>query len=146
MSWDHLDLPREARATFAALRDVLIPASEGMPSASEADPRGEWANRVLAARPDLKEELERTVERMSPAGIEAQIERLRQEEAQRFATLALVVTASYLINPRIHELLGYPGQISRPPTPDQADAYLDGGSLLEPVMKWQPRYGVQGSQ
>ena len=143
MSCTSLDLPQRQRATFAALRDVLIPADEGMPSAGEADPTGEWANRVLIARPDLKEKLGHLLDEMTSTDIEAEVERLKREENEKFVTMALVVTGAYLMNPQIHELLGYSGQTSRPPGPDEADAYLDGGLLLDPVRQWRPRYRAQ---
>ena len=45
------------RATLAGLADVLIPAADGFPSASQAGVAGEWLDRVIEARPDLDEGL-----------------------------------------------------------------------------------------
>ena len=143
MSCTHLDLSPQRRARFNALRDVLIPAGEGMPSASDADPTGEWASRVLTVRPDLRKSLEQLLDQIRTADLEADIERLKTEESERFEKVARDMAAAYLINPWIHDLLGYSGQKSRPPSPGEADSYLDGGSLLEPVRKWKPRYELQ---
>ena len=43
------------RATFRAIADVLIPAAEGMPAASEVGVHGEVLDRILGLRPDLAE-------------------------------------------------------------------------------------------
>jgi hypothetical protein len=43
------------------LADALIPPAGGIPSASEADPTGKWAERALAARPDLAAAFERAL-------------------------------------------------------------------------------------
>jgi hypothetical protein len=40
------------------LADQLIPAEDGMPSATEAGATGRWLDAVLAARPDLRAPLE----------------------------------------------------------------------------------------
>jgi len=49
------------RAAFAALADVLVPAAEGMPAASEVDIAGVGLDRVLRARPDLEAPLARVL-------------------------------------------------------------------------------------
>ncbi len=46
-------LTQQQRATFWALADVLIPATDAMPAASEAGSADKWLDRALAARPDL---------------------------------------------------------------------------------------------
>ena len=49
----------EERAVLAGLADVLIPAGEGFPSASDAGVAREGLDQVLAFRPDLADGLER---------------------------------------------------------------------------------------
>jgi len=46
-------LTQQQRATFWALADILIPATDSMPAASEAGSADKWLGRALAARPDL---------------------------------------------------------------------------------------------
>ena len=46
-------LTSEQRTAFWALADVLIPATDAMPAASEAGSAEKWLDRALAARPDL---------------------------------------------------------------------------------------------
>src|SRR4051812_49497519 len=80
------------RATFAALADVLVPAAEGMPSASAVDIAGTGLDRVLRARPDL----ERPLSRILAVGVVGEaMDRVR--DAQRddpagFEALALAAT------------------------------------------------------
>ena len=44
---------------LAQLADILIPAGEGRPSASDAGVAGDGLDRVLSFRPDLADGLER---------------------------------------------------------------------------------------
>ena len=46
-------LTSEHRTAFWALADVLIPATDAMPAASQAGSAEKWLDRALAARPDL---------------------------------------------------------------------------------------------
>jgi hypothetical protein len=46
-------LNERARATLRALADVLVPAGDGFPSASDAGVAGAWLDAMLVARPDL---------------------------------------------------------------------------------------------
>jgi len=101
------------------LADALIPAADGMPSASEADPTGKWAARALAARPDLAAAFERAL----PA---ADLECLQRDDSEAFAALAEIVSGAYYMNVKVRKRIGYPGQKSNPPFPDEADYYLEG--------------------
>lgn len=117
------------RATFASLADVLLPASEGMPSATEVAAEGMWLDRALRARPDLQLELIQvlqTIERRDP------IEALRFLEATDeagFDTLLILAASAYYMSPRVRKLVRYPGQERRPIYLDGADHYLGDGLL-----------------
>ena len=50
----NIQLSGEDRAAYARLADVLIPAAEGMPSASEVDVHTRWVDQALRLRPDLR--------------------------------------------------------------------------------------------
>ena len=56
------------RAVLAGLADVLIPAGDGMPSASAAAVAEEGLNQVLAAVPSLGASGERSVNRLQASG------------------------------------------------------------------------------
>jgi choline dehydrogenase-like flavoprotein len=118
-------------ARLAALADALIPAAGDLPSASAADPSGKWLARALAARPDLAPAFERAL------GAE-DVEALVDADREAFEALALVVSGAYYMNLKVRKRIGYPGQKSSPPYPDEADFYLEGlipdreEPLLEP--------------
>jgi choline dehydrogenase-like flavoprotein len=118
---------------LAPLADALIPAVEGMPSASEADATGKWTERALAARPDLAAAFDRALG-------SADVESLQKDDTDAFAALAEIVSGAYYMNVKVRKRIGYPGQKSNPPFPDEAEYYLEG--LLpdrdEPLPKRRP--------
>jgi choline dehydrogenase-like flavoprotein len=101
------------------LADALIPPAGGIPSASEADPTGKWAERALAARPDLAAAFERAL-------AAADVGSLQRDDSEAFAALAEIVSGAYYMNVKVRKRIGYPGQKSNPPFPDEADYYLEG--------------------
>jgi hypothetical protein len=130
-------IDREARAVLARLADVLIPAGDGFPSASEAGAAHDGLDLVLAARPDLAGEIERVV--LAARGREpaAFVASLRAGDPAGFAVLAEVVPGAYFMNAAVRARLGYAGQEPRPidPAPDpEAEA------LLAPVIARGPIY------
>jgi choline dehydrogenase-like flavoprotein len=104
---------------LAPLADALIPAAGGMPSASEADATGKWTERALAARPDLAAGFARALEA-------ADVESLQKDDPEAFAALAEIVSGAYYMNVKVRKKIGYPGQKSNPPFPDEAEYYLEG--------------------
>jgi len=140
MRADARSLEDTEREALRALADALIPGGAGLPSASEADVHRKWIDRTLRARPDLEECVVAVVRRSREP--KAELERLREESRVTFDGFTLAVTASYFMNPRVRKLLGYPGTApKRKPTyQDEADFYLDGGKLLQPVLERGPIY------
>jgi hypothetical protein len=121
------------RTTLAALADVLIPGEADMPSASEAAAHEKWLDRTLQARPDLEADLLRVVTEAADRDPAAEVRRLNEHEPELFRVLALAVSGAYYMNLKVRKRIGYPGQKSNPPFPDEADYYLEGG-LLDPVL------------
>ena len=130
------------RAALGALADVLIPGGDGLPSASQADVPGKWIDRVLSARPDLAPEVVALLEQRREDDPGRQLQRWRAESPALFDTLTVVVSGAYFMNPRVRRSLGYAGNAPKrkPAYPDEADFYLDGGALLEPVLGRGPIY------
>jgi hypothetical protein len=119
------------RGVLAGLADVLIPAGEGFPSASEAGVAEEGLDRVLAVRPDLADGLKTILQLANgrqPAEVVAE---LRTTHPASFGALAEIVPGAYFMNEKVCAAIGYSGQVARPidPNPD----YLDDG-LLQSVI------------
>jgi choline dehydrogenase-like flavoprotein len=106
-------------ARVARLADELIPAGDGLPSASEADPSGKWLARALAARPDLVPAFERALDAAGARALEA-------EDPEAFVALTTIVAGAYTMNVKVRKRIGYPGQKPTPPFPDEADYYIEG--------------------
>jgi hypothetical protein len=123
------------RETFRALADVLIPAAEGMPAASEVDVHGATLDRILALRPDLTERLIRGLRAASGHSAEAAARRLNAEDSESLSAIGLVAAAAYYMQPRVRELIGYPGQESRPGDPDEVPEYVKNGMLQQVITR-----------
>jgi hypothetical protein len=122
-----------------ALADVILPADDQMPAASEADADGAWLDRVLSVRADLGSTLTRVLEASTGRDPVAEVRRLRTEDPEGFLALATAVAGAYYLNPRIRALHGYPGQMPSLPEPGESNHDLRDG-LLEPVVARGPIY------
>ena len=125
------------RTVLAGLADVLIPAGEGFPSASEAGVATVGLDRVMASRPDLAVGLKKlltSARTRPPAEVIAELQR---NDPTSFGLLAELVPGAYFLNEQVRAKLGYRGQGPRPmdPHPD----YLDDG-LLQSVIDRGPVY------
>lgn len=118
------------RERLAELADALIPAEDGMPSASEAGAVGEWLDAVLAARPDFAVPLEGLAASSEP------FDTLPERDPAGWTALTAAVVAAYYMNPEVCERVGYAGQRAIPFDPDAPD-YLD---LLGSVKARPPVY------
>jgi hypothetical protein len=125
------------RSVLAGLADVLIPAGEGFPAASQADVAGEGLDQVLQARPDLAEPLKQLLAAAQGRPATEFVAESRSQDPARFGLLAELIPAAYFLNPAVRSRLGYRGQGPRPidPHPD----YLDSG-LLQAVIDRGPVY------
>ena len=119
------------RAVLAALTDVLIPAGEGFPSASDAGVAGEGLDQVLTFRPDLAAGLKKILASAKGKPAVEFVAELQRQDSDGFGLLAELVSGAYFLNPQVRAKLGYHGQDPRPidPHPD----YLDDG-LLQTVI------------
>jgi hypothetical protein len=125
------------RATLAALADVLIPAADGMPAASEAGAAGDWLDEVLRVRGDLEAPLQGLLERARGVDPPAEVERLEREEPEAFEALATAVAGAYFLHPEVRRLIGYPGQEPRPIEPEEPPDY-EQDDLLASVVERGP--------
>jgi hypothetical protein len=125
------------RDVLGRLADQLIPAGDGMPSASVAGVARAWLDAVLAARPDLAAGLKTLLLKAQDHQPAAFVEHMRKHDPSAFGILAEVAAAAYFMNPDVQRAIGYAGQGPRPidPRPD----YLDDG-LLDDVIRRGPIY------
>lgn len=125
------------REVLADLADVLIPAGDGRPSASQAEVAGQWLDAALTARPDLAQALKKLIKKPRTGTPHDIVADLRANDPSAFEVLAEVVPGAYFMNPDVRTAIGYSGQDRREidPHPD----YMDDG-LLESVIRRGPIY------
>lgn len=127
----------QARAVFAGLADALIPAADGMPSASQAGAAGTWLDAVIESRPDLAEPVMAVIDKArgrEPADVVAEFQ---ANDAASFGVLAEVVPNAYFMNPEVRLLVGYPGQVGLEVDLTWPPDWFD---LLDPVIERGPIY------
>jgi hypothetical protein len=125
------------RAVLAGLADVLIPAGDGMPSASAGGVAEEGLNQVLAAVPGLGAPLADLLARATGREPAEVVAGLARTDPGAYGILTEVVTAAYFMNPDVRKAVGYTGQGPSPLDP-RVDYMEDG--LLEAVIKRGPIY------
>jgi hypothetical protein len=123
------------RDRLARLADVLIPTSDGHPSASDADVGGKGLDLVLATCPETSTALRDLLIKTTGPSPEDAVAQLQSNDPAAFCVLAEFAAGAYFMNPLVREAIGYGGQTARAidPTAD----YLD---LLEAVVKRGPIY------
>jgi hypothetical protein len=121
------------RATFRALADVLIPAAEGMPAASEVGVHLDILDRVLGLRPDLAERFFRGLRATAGEAAGEAAQRLNAADPEALSAIGLVASAAYYMQPRVRALIGYPGQEKRPGDPDETPEYVANGMLQQVI-------------
>ena len=137
-------LSEQDRATFAAIADVLIPEAEGMPSASQVGVHKALLDRILGLRPDLVENFLRGVRKAAGKDAREAANQLNKEDAAALSAIGLVASAGYYMDPKVRQLIGYPGQEKRPGNPDETPEYVTNGMLQQvigrgPIYKPTPK-------
>jgi hypothetical protein len=124
-------------AERSILADVLIPASAGFLSASQAGVAAEGLDQVLAVRPDLEPGLRQKLQSAKGRDPADVVRELQTKDAAGFAELAEVVAGAYFLNRGVRAGIGYHGQVPR--ARESASDYLDEG-LLQAVIDRGPIY------
>jgi hypothetical protein len=130
--------------TFLALADFLIPAYEKKPSFGAFCSYGD-AVRALGFRPDLREGFERALGGDMKDGPEPALEKLNAGDSEAFSALTTIVIATYCMNPRVRESIGYPGQENVVYDSKATQSYLLDGSLARVIArggKYRPTPGL----
>ena len=121
------------RETFGAIADVLIPAAEGMPAASQIGVQGAALDHVLSLRPELRPALERGLAACAGAEPTAAAEALNRDDPEALGAIGLIASAIYYMDPDVRKRLGYPGQEQRPARDEEEGDYLR-DDLLQSVI------------
>jgi choline dehydrogenase-like flavoprotein len=116
------------RRRLRELADVVVPAGDGMPAASEVDVGGRLVDRVLAARPDLREPLVRVLDRDGD-DVRSALATLAAEDPAGLAQLRYVVVAAYYLDDGVRALLDYAPEPAEPVRADVYPAYVEEGLL-----------------
>lgn len=131
-------------STFLALADFLIPAHGAMPRFSEVCTFDD-ALRSLDFRIDLKEGFARGVAVDLSGGVEPTLETLNAGDGPAFSAVSTIALATYYMNPRVRELIGYPGQENVTYDSKATQSYLTDGSLAKVIArgrKYRPTPGL----
>jgi hypothetical protein len=122
------------RRCYTRLVDVLIPATDGMPRASEVGVPGTLIDKALIYRPDLAAAFEEALALAD--GLEAgeAVEILAAKHADEFAALTLLTTGAYYLSTEVRQLLGLgagqPRQVH-----DDTETYVE---MLQQVVERGP--------
>ncbi|MCM3812936.1 gluconate 2-dehydrogenase subunit 3 family protein [Streptomyces malaysiensis] len=116
-------LDPDQRRTFAALADVLIPASDPMPSATAAGVPDTLLDQVLGYRPDLAEPFAAAVAWCTGKDPEAALDALCAQQPEQFQALTVLTAGAYFLSPRTKAALAHD------PAPrtvrDDVDTYVE---------------------
>jgi hypothetical protein len=121
-----------------ALADRLIPAEDGMPSATEAGATGRWLDAVLAARPDLRPPLEGLAASTAGLSPDEAIAALPDRDPAGWTALTSAIVAAYYFNPEVCDRIGYQGQRALPLGPPDHEGLLDSVIARGPVYRPTP--------
>jgi hypothetical protein len=133
------ELTADRCATLAALADILVPAVDQWPAASEVGVPDTWATRAISALPGHGSVLAQILDDAKDRDPATEINRLQQEDPSRFNALVLVVVGAYYLSPKVRRLLGWAGPRPNPALDEEADFYLEDG-LLDSVISRGPIY------
>ncbi len=128
------------RARLARIADALIPGTQAMSATGSLDIGGRQLDLVLAARPDLADDLRRALAAAGDADDPiAWVERLATSDPPAHAALVTVVVGGYYLHPEVQRRLGYPGQVGEVVRVDTYPDFVHEGQL-ERVLERGPIY------
>jgi hypothetical protein len=130
--------------TFLTLADFLIPAYEKKPSFSDFCSYDD-SIQALGFRSDLREAFERALAVDMKEGPETALEQLNAEDGEAFSALTTIIIATYYMNPKVRESIGYPGQENVSYDSKATQSYLLDGSLARVIArgrKYRPTPGL----
>ena len=124
---------------FTAAADFLIPANEGMPSASQAGVDGAGLIEVFKARPELESILVSVLRQNVGKGAAEFLKHLKGSDPATFGAFAEAVAGAYFMNTEVRTSLGYFGQKPLPINemdvvdPDLLKPVIDRGAIYRSI-------------
>ena len=116
-------LDPDQRRIFAALGDVLIPASDTMPSAVSAGVADALIDQVLGYRPDLAEPLAAAVAACAGMDPVAALDELAAQSPEQFEALTVLTGGAYFQSPAVKAAMPY--DAAPRPAREDMDSYID---------------------
>lgn len=101
------------RRALETIGDYLIPEAHGMPAASDMKVGTTQLDVVLSSRPDMAPILERALAEAEIDNVGEFVSELRSRDPEGYDTVTLAIVAGYYMHPKVHELIGYPGQVPK---------------------------------
>ncbi|MEO1190907.1 MAG: hypothetical protein AAFY02_04075 [Pseudomonadota bacterium] len=127
-------LSQDERQLFKSLADYLIPASGKMPSASAVGVHEALLDSVLAARPDLVDDLRRGLDACRGSTASEALNALMKADGGAFQAISLAASGGYYMAAEVRSALGYPGQGEAAYDPHDTPTYLTNG-MIERVVR-----------
>ena len=109
----HPTVSDSTRSALETIGDHLIPEAHGMPSAGSMGVGRGQLDAVLASRPDLAPLLERALAAADLDDIDGFVAALEADDPEAHGAVTLAIVAGYYMHPKVHELIGYPGQVPK---------------------------------
>lgn len=123
MNMETFSLDDKQRSALYIVADVLIPASNQMPSATDAGVTENLIDKVLGYRPDLIVDFVAALSACSDEDPHAALEDLANNSPEQFQALTLLIAAAYFQSAKVKSALNYN------PAPraahDDVDTYID---------------------
>lgn len=108
-----VEVSDSTRRALETIGDRLIPEAHGMPAASEMMVGTSQLDMVLSSRPDLAPLLERALGDKEFDDVGDFVTRMSADDPQGYDAVTLAIVAGYYMHPKVHELIGYPGQVPK---------------------------------
>ncbi|GGU47195.1 hypothetical protein [Nocardioides albus] len=122
----------EERATLSVIADLLIPAGQGMPAASQAGVAGDGIDEVGTLRPDLVQAAKMVTGQFADAA-PSDLDELRELAKDHFAPLSELLASAYFLRPEVADAIGYRQRIEIP-LDSEATREAEFSDLVAPVL------------
>jgi hypothetical protein len=132
------------RRRLARIAQVLIPAGDIMPSASEVGVSEALLDRVVRAVPSLAGALTAGLDTdIAEEDIGSWLGELSGRDPATYGSLVLAVAGAYYLDSGVRRRLGYEGQVPQSVRPNAFPEYVDEGLLDAALSNWDGPGGLR---